>query len=645
MQRYLTYEELNGGIDTVNKLLEEDRYSLDPIMVQFKDKDVLLPRRRVIIYLLFWKILTDLKIDITSTEYIFPLKEAFNKGYIAKVLTYIYNKALLYPNITTEHIKDSIWDHINILSRFIRVELAEFVESLNMYDLCMMHEDEKLKELRNKDISINKGVQYIERYLIDAEKTLSKYFNSKTELNCYNTLYNAQRSKVLKAGQLRQLFCPIGLKTDVNDSVIPYVIKASTIQGTQNVFDFITESFIARKAAFYTHDAIQTAQYFGRRQHLITMTLATRHFGDCGTKALLDFKITQQNYKNMEGKFILEDGSYLMLNEFNVKKFIGKTVYMRSPLLCKFNDGTCEMCYGGLHYNVDPRVNTGMLSATCFVEKPSQKILSTKHYGTTDSIIYDFIDNPYADEFFEIVNNAVSFKDHWISCIDQLILGISTDSIHNLNDLNYITSDGVIYESKFSKISKLKVIIKDKQEYEINFEVNGVIPYLSKKFLLYLKSIQKELIIDNEYIYAPLHGLKHKTKFPILKSVILNYSMFNFVDRIIKFTDKTIAKYTNVSDALKDFETLVYSKIDDVINIVHLEMLLKSYLITSKNNYDIPILNNVENVTFSTMQDIISSRSIGGELAFERHKKYVSDPNTYLLVKNSNPLDYLIGII
>ncbi len=71
-------------------------------------------------------------------------------------------------------------------------------------------------------------------------------------------------------------------------------------------------------------------------------------YEDCGTKVGLDILITNENYKRINGLYIMTSKGILLIDsKETAKSLIGKTVKVRSPLFCHAKDNNfCHICLG-----------------------------------------------------------------------------------------------------------------------------------------------------------------------------------------------------------------------------------------------------------------------------------------------------------
>ena len=83
---------------------------------------------------------------------------------------------------------------------------------------------------------------------------------------------------------------------------------------------------------------------------------------DCGTKRTLDVKLTNTIKKDYMYRYIVTDnGSLVLLTPENMDKYVGKTVKMRSPMMC-VGEKICNHCAGDLFYKLGIK-NAGLTAS------------------------------------------------------------------------------------------------------------------------------------------------------------------------------------------------------------------------------------------------------------------------------------------
>ena len=83
---------------------------------------------------------------------------------------------------------------------------------------------------------------------------------------------------------------------------------------------------------------------------------------DCGTKRTLDVKLTNTIKKDYMYRYIVTDnGSLVLLTPENMDKYVGKTIKMRSPMMC-VGEKICNHCAGDLFYKLGIK-NAGLTAS------------------------------------------------------------------------------------------------------------------------------------------------------------------------------------------------------------------------------------------------------------------------------------------
>lgn len=111
---------------------------------------------------------------------------------------------------------------------------------------------------------------------------------------------------------------------------------------------------------------------------------------DCGCSGYSEFVLTEDASRFYSYRYILEGGKLVLLTPDTIKKYIGKTIKLRSPMYCT-SKHLCNVCAGDLYYmlgisNVGLTVARASNSAVNLSMKKFHD-LSIKSYGlTTDEI-------------------------------------------------------------------------------------------------------------------------------------------------------------------------------------------------------------------------------------------------------------------
>lgn len=143
------------------------------------------------------------------------------------------------------------------------------------------------------------------------------------------------------------------------------ILRGAVMNKLTNEFDFVGTSLMdgieikdvpthansILASQFPASIATADAGYLGKKLlAMLQMTSLDVDGSDCGTKNLIPITITKFNSDKMLYTYIDNGGGQLtLLDENNIKNYVGKKVKMRSPMSCK-NDKICSKCAGKLFY-------------------------------------------------------------------------------------------------------------------------------------------------------------------------------------------------------------------------------------------------------------------------------------------------------
>ncbi len=637
----LTYEQvIDPG--TPQWLMQIDDIAHQYVVLYLDDERVKMWAPDAIFNMLIWKIYTRFNIRI-ETRHIIP-RISLNSRNLTDILTDIHTEiAFKYPEQKYER-KLAVFTIINELYNFIVDELNAYVSSISLVDLCEIINDEKIDKIRkDMNLSFDQGTDVVEKKIAVASKQMFDAFGTPGALKNQSLLYY-QQTGMLNKFQIPQMFLAYGPRTDVDDTIILRPVIDCTIEGIKDILSFAIESLSAKKSAFYQRVAVTEAQYMGRIQHIVCSTIMHIYSGDCGTDLTIKFLVTDYNYKNLLGKYIVEDGNtFPFKKESEIVPYIGKYVNLRSPTVCKHRDGYCSICGGLITRNINEKINVGILSSTAVIEPTTQKILSAKHLVKTVSQTYK-IPADIKDYLILVGADKIHWNPKIYADLPYLEMGVSIKDLTSgaLSDITRLSAEKEINESKFTKLTS--VLIKDTRTDKIvtlSLISGEHYPFFSKNMLLYIRDNYDKVHIEGSIVWIPLESTD---KFSIMKAVVINDNMMVFVHAVKAFLSSRINTYNSIPEALRDFSDIIYSKVEKA-NIMHIEVLLKAYMVTSGLDYRIPEVTDPYNVKFQTYNNILSNRSIGQQLAYQCLHAYLSSPQTYLIPKGGSSFDPFLGIL
>lgn len=608
------------------------------IKVKFEDEKIVeLPVRKVVFLLHYWFIVRKWGLQITD-RYVTDTS-VINSATLTKLGTIILDDVMhLYPT-TYRKLNNDIRDVLNRLNNFSIDHCQEYHHSLSALDLARIAKLPAVKEITNDkvvDMSLS---------MADSEKKLkrnfSKLFKVLQTKHPVNALYQFTQLKFINETQLAHIFYQIGFRTDITDSVIPKPVVGNYLNGLRDHIEYASESLSAKKSVFYNLVSIPTAEYFGRRQHLLLSSIRHLYPGDCGTKLTNPRIITEDMKHTVLYKNIIDDTRMVTLDKSNIDQYVGKIVQFRSPIACRHRDGICEICGGRLLSSIADSTHIGIFSGIQMTEKITQTILKAKHFTSTDVIEYKIPSE--LSEYMTKRSGSIYVKAKVADKFKRMTIGIPIDdathlmNVHNL-DLSNIN---VINESSFGIVTSIMLMKGE------NFITNAVslifkkqIPLYSKQFIEYISNHQDKVRIRDDIFYVDL--AEYDFKQSLFKLVVVSDSMVKFVDSAKKFLETEIAKETSATKALNKFCDLIYQHVKP--NIVYPEVVIKAIMISSRFDLRIPIVEDLDNVMFQTNDTINRFRSIGPSFAYQALPATITDPMFYMMPKTHSEFDYFLNL-
>ena len=188
------------------------------------------------------------------------------------------------------------------------------------------------------------------------------------------------------------------------------LLKGPVYNNITKKFDFVSTSFMEgiKKEDIPVHGnsiiagaypsavGTQKSGYFSKQilAALQTEVLDSRG-SDCGTKECITVALTNDNINDFMYRYVVEGSGLDMIDEKNYKSYIGKTVSMRSPMMCT-SDRICNKCMGDFFYKLGIE-NVGLVSSVL-----SSKLLNLKlkaKHDTTQKMNEIDINNVFIDKY------------------------------------------------------------------------------------------------------------------------------------------------------------------------------------------------------------------------------------------------------
>lgn len=590
----------------------------------------------VILNLILLKPMIYRKLDIDKS---FIIHNTIVDTQIYNVFTRIYEKVIEYEDMS--NILFEIIDCIDNLSNFIICKLFIYPKTIDGFKMGKTMQIPELKRLSNLDLTMDKtyGIKAVESRLQEANKeAISVIGNPKYKDENY--IHGFFKLGVFNKFQLPQVVVAVGPRTDLDETMIPLAIERSYLQGLSSAKDYVIDSLSARKSIFYNKTGMSQSQYTNRKQQLLTTSIYKIYPGDCGTTTTVKFYLFEKHKNNLIGINILDNGKVVELNETNIDKYTNKMLNCFLPLTCNHTNGVCHKCGGKIMKYIPDGVKIGPVSSSVSQSPISQMVLSNRHMLSTDMIQFDLPERFHY--YFYMDNNNIYLRNEKLR--NTLLLGIEYSDSAKLSDLD-VVEGSIDNEEYFTQISKIslydkekKLLVMDKVPLGLKNNTNV---YLSNHMLNIIRKYKSEcLTISDNTVWISMEHLGVDDNFISCPSI--NNSTLEFVRKVEAIQlSKKIMNYHSISDILRDASNLMWDKSDP--NLVHIAISLKASLVTSYDDFEIPIVTDPDNVKFSDLKTVIPRRSIGTAIAFENLYGVLNDPVTYLYPRGHSFFDVYLG--
>ena len=614
-------------------------------LVHLADENFVIKAKWLMVNIFLWRPLVkrNLPVEKRHTHYkglITPKSIALQQTEIFNDVIKTYSSQGIDIPVSEERsILSDLCDAINDLHTMIATQLGEYHLSISAFELADLFLNPEVAPLTELDVSREMMIGITaaeEKIKLSGKKLVEKLKDRSLPSNVIAPFLELGQ---LNENQLVAMFLAIGYRATVSDNVVRKPILTSYMKGLTNIIDYTIETFMAMKTVYYNKIAMPNSSYDSRKQQLLSSSVRRLYPGDCGTTVTTPLYVHKDNFKHIVGKHIIGDNRLITLSFDNVENYIGSTINMRSPLTCRHTDGMCHVCGGALTNYMSSKSVVGIACTVEYMAKVNQLVLSAKHFSTTKAIAYVIPD--VLKEVLVVRQNDIYIREE--IDVDRLKVGIQFQDIPHIMEIKLdenSDSESLISEQQFSSINQLIFANGDNDRIltpEVPMMSDGIVPYFSSEMITFLRNNFCNVTITEDMVWISLKRFDHINE-PFLKCIVQSNSMIRFTKALSSFATSEIKNYTTLGEALRDLSDMVFREIGT--NIFHVETVLKSYLITSETDYNIPIVTDPNNVMFGTLPTIMPRRSLGALFAFEKLGEYMErEPELYLLPHKAGVFD------
>lgn len=409
-------------------------------------------------------------VDIMDETYIFDFVSK-NQNDINEYINEKILKTMGWGQ-TQSAIIDEIAFNITAISKAFLPVIGQGVSSIDIIEAAEVFPE--IDEIIHTKIPDGLQPREIEEFLSKQTDRLIELFCQYE--SCFRPLFRG--GKNLTKDQFKEIAVAIGLKSNLNGKVLPYIVNHNImVDGICDPASQMTIALSARKSAILSKIFMSDPGAFSKKAIANTAGIRLRKdYEDCDTEVFVDYDIVdEKTLLLLNNRFYYdENGELQCVDASRDKHLIGKTLPFRSPATCTSKEGICYHCYGKLFDLNNQLVSVGAYAALIETEYIGQTVLGTKHSQTTDSTLISF--NEEFDNDFELNCTEVYLKENGDSTDDLFMVfdEIFKEESEDNKPLYYVYGFGVIDSDQ-------KVLYRVVEE-------NGIKIYLSKELTATFKS-------------------------------------------------------------------------------------------------------------------------------------------------------------
>jgi hypothetical protein len=478
--------------------------------------------------------------------------------------------------------------------------------SISFYDFVRLSsEDPKAKELFNQHI--NKRMQFdeIESKFNKLGDDIEVFFKTNKDTELYPFVIS---DTGINKKQFTQAIGFVGLKPDIDGSVIPVAIEDNYLNGLKSLENYYINSKGTRKALITNSRMVRRSGYLTRK---LSLAMIDRYHDntitDCKTKHLVIFDVKdKKKLAQLEGRHyhdVNDNGkeiSELKTIKMGDESVIGKKIGLRSPTTCA-SKHVCRTCYGSELSEMNRDLNTGLISVLLLTNPLTQKLLSAKHLLTTKTDKIDWKQG--FTDYFSVNMNSIYFADNDVSI--SFSADFKTDEeeeIPYVSELDvYVGNKKVMtYESPVRLIVDMKLFKEKDIEYDQN----------KHRYTLSAKNFTDE---DPAFTF-------------MAKNNELTKSLEQIVDLIETVEHLGETTYHGIVNRFSDL--LIDNGLD--MNSVHAEMIV-SRLLTDSSEKQRPDFSkkSLDAYKILRVSKVVMNGPLSVSLAFERIDEQLVNLDTY----------------
>ena len=602
------HDEYEAAKEELKKSVLEDFGSRNnPAKIVLGDKSHKATIGRVLVNLLIMKPLVAKGIKLAEEDLFTAeaVTEDSLNDYFDRLL-----KRSRHKNADFDQIRSMVADTINEMSDLSGKLNILSGSSISFHDFVRLSAtDMEAKEIFNQKIESRMQFDQIEAKFDKLGDTIERFFREHKDTELYPFMLSETG---INHKQLTQAIGFVGLKPDIDGSVIPVAIEDNYLIGLSDIQNYFINSKGTRKALITNNKMVKRSGYLTRK---LSLAMIDRYHdnstADCGTEHFIKYNIeSERKLRQIDGRhyYLLdakgERASTVRTANVHSKDLVGKTIGLRSPVTCA-GKHVCKMCYGYDLSEINKDLNTGLISVLLLTNPLTQKLLSAKHLLTTKTDKVEWGEKFL--EFFSVNMNGIYFNEP-----DLTLVAVKGDA----EDEDELDDEELPFIKSFELFQNGKKVLEYTLPKDIKFYYEG--------------EPLSESDEDEEEEKLTFEAKDYLDDEPVFTFMAKNNELTQSLQEILSLIESS--KHLDIQDyhgVVNKFNDLLISNKLTVAS-VHAEM-ITSVLIRDKatgKRLDFR-KKNLDEYTIVRVSKAVLNSPLSVSMAFERIEDQLVDLNTY----------------
>jgi DNA-directed RNA polymerase subunit beta' len=327
------------------------------------------------------------------------------------------------------------------------VKVLDKVKSIGFTYATLFGCTMSLENFQTKQLTDLRDIIYSKNTIRDQLVALSNKGIIKTLRNSFEYSYMIESGARGSWDQVKQIIMTRGFVSNFDGEILPIPIKHNLVEGLTEK-EFFYSTYGCRKGLLDIALNTGTSGYLSRKLIFTCANLQIdTELNDCGTTDLLEVYVkTERKARMLINRYQFIKEKLQIITKENYKDIIGKTIWIRSPILCKAPK-LCHTCYGDLYKKLNSRF-VGIIAAQTLGERGTQLVLRTFHtsgsaviqgedsendslkqkdiigdLATVSQLLHKFKNKMYSnivEELFEVYNKDI-YHVHFECVVAQLM--------------------------------------------------------------------------------------------------------------------------------------------------------------------------------------------------------------------------------